>query len=171
VWSPLLPINVRGIKFDGLTHITDWFQTILSLAGIDPFSDKNTKQKRLDGFDLSNLLLGETDDIQRRQELVHNLDVNVDGTLYRCTCSSSKSEQGRHWMFGRMPPWRYESATSSFFMSSMPIGTDWVILPTTTSVMIDGMHQWTVRREPFILSGYVGYVQSIGCTNLFRICA
>ena len=40
IYSPLLPSTVAGSSYSGLMHVSDWFPTILDLAGITSFESK-----------------------------------------------------------------------------------------------------------------------------------
>ena len=51
VASPLLPAAVRGTRSDGLFHISDWWATFASLAGLEP-EDNCDGCVHLDGLDI-----------------------------------------------------------------------------------------------------------------------
>jgi len=65
-----LPDDRRGQKMNALMHITDWYPTLCSFADVIP-NDVHL----LDGFDQSgNLMVGESDLYEPRQEILHNVD-------------------------------------------------------------------------------------------------
>ena len=39
VYSPLLDEKLSGASFDHLFHVTDWFPTLLEMAGV-PFTER-----------------------------------------------------------------------------------------------------------------------------------
>uniref|UniRef100_A0ABM0MRH8 Arylsulfatase I-like n=1 Tax=Saccoglossus kowalevskii TaxID=10224 RepID=A0ABM0MRH8_SACKO len=53
VYSDLLPQESRGTENTGLMHITDWFPTLVKLAGGNPYG-----KKKLYGVDQWNMILG-----------------------------------------------------------------------------------------------------------------
>ena len=54
IYSPMLPENVRGGRYEGLYHVSDWFPTILGMVNVK-FTPKTGFE--LDGFDQYNALL------------------------------------------------------------------------------------------------------------------
>lgn len=48
IYSPLLPSTVTGSSYSGLMHVSDWFPTILDLAGVTTFKSK--KGYEMDGI-------------------------------------------------------------------------------------------------------------------------
>ena len=71
VTGGVLPDEQRGRSMDALMHISDWFPTLCSLAGVDYEGDG---VQELDGFSQrDNILYGETDRYSPRELLVHNI--------------------------------------------------------------------------------------------------
>merc|ERR1719464_1504894 len=59
-----LPEDRRGLSMDALMHVSDWFPTLCSFAGIDYETDD---VQDLDGFDqIHNILYGETSKYEPR---------------------------------------------------------------------------------------------------------
>ena len=56
-----LPEKMRGQKTDGYIHLTDWYATFCSLAGVDPTDEKAAKAKLppIDSMDMWPLISGE----------------------------------------------------------------------------------------------------------------
>ena len=67
VHSPLLPLGAPSVS-KGLIHVSDWFPTLLNLAG-----GNATDVPGLDGFDVWNALVGTSP--SPRTELLHNIDI------------------------------------------------------------------------------------------------
>ena len=71
VTGGLIDEDRRGQSMNALMHITDWYPTLCTMAGIEldtEFSD------RIDGFDQSdNILEGETEMFYPRENIVHNV--------------------------------------------------------------------------------------------------
>jgi len=67
-----LPEHRRGRSMDALMHISDWFPSLCSLAGVDYEAEGI---QPLDGVDqIDNIVSGETDIYWPRDTLVHNID-------------------------------------------------------------------------------------------------
>lgn len=73
--SPLL--SETGINYNGLFHVSDWFPTILSLAGI---SYKASKELSLDGVDHSDAFFDKS--LKPREHMLHNLYAEVDNYFF-----------------------------------------------------------------------------------------
>ena len=54
IYSPILPESVRGGRYEGLYHVSDWFPTILGMVNVK-FTPKTGFE--LDGFDQYEALL------------------------------------------------------------------------------------------------------------------
>ncbi len=74
IYSPLLESRVRGSTYSGIMHVSDWFPTILELAGISSYSPAPGHD--LDGFSqvaaMTNMV-----DTNPRQHLLYNMYLNV----------------------------------------------------------------------------------------------
>lgn len=83
VHSPLLPASQQGATVQALVHITDWLPTILSALGV------STEQKAhlpLDGHNLWQCILGETDKCTRDEVLIN----------FNTVCDTSGSGPGSY---------------------------------------------------------------------------
>ena len=78
LYSPSLPTKLQGSRYKGLFHVTDWFPTMLGLAGIDYHAPNGHK---LDGIDQSGELLSFMDENVTvdypRDNLIYNIFLNV----------------------------------------------------------------------------------------------
>lgn len=85
IYSPLLPVEVRGTNYSGLTHISDWFPTILELAGIEYTA---TPEHKLDGVSQATAMkIGES--ANSRTNLLYNLYYNVEGFSFDLSTNGS----------------------------------------------------------------------------------
>eukprot|EP00041_Stephanoeca_diplocostata_P013845 m.246106 g.246106 ORF g.246106 m.246106 type:complete len:127 (-) comp19487_c0_seq9:760-1140(-) len=64
VYSALLPAVMRGANLTQMTHITDWYNTFCTLAGVNPADDREGVFP-IDSVDLWPLLTGETTEAPR----------------------------------------------------------------------------------------------------------
>ena len=79
IYSPLLPTSTQGAKYTNLFHVTDWFPTLLSLAGI---SYTPTSNHSFDGVDHSTMISNWGSDDESltaspRSNMVYNIYYNV----------------------------------------------------------------------------------------------
>ena len=72
-YSSKLASTIGGRTTEGLFHVTDWFPTILSFAGIT----YNNPKYDLDGFDQSKTIL--TAKKSTRDYVLYNYYTNIDG--------------------------------------------------------------------------------------------
>jgi arylsulfatase A-like enzyme len=79
VFSHLLDSKVAGTQYDGLMHVSDWFPTILDLAGID-YSP--AAGKALDGVSHVNAWKYGSD-TSLRSYMLYNSYTNVDNSFYK----------------------------------------------------------------------------------------
>lgn len=84
IYSSLLPDSVRGTNYTGLTHVSDWFPTIMDLAGIDyqPSSDH-----AFDGVSQALAMQGLAD--EPRDSVLYNLYYNVEGMNFNLTTNAT----------------------------------------------------------------------------------
>ena len=74
IQSPLIPKKLHGTTYEGLMHVSDWFPTILDLAGIDYTPDDDYK---LDGVSQKiGFKYGESSN--PREYMLYNYYTNVD---------------------------------------------------------------------------------------------
>lgn len=114
IYSPLLGTENTNRTYGGLMHVTDWFPTILSLAGIDNYSPTPDTDQSLDGYDQSQAIMtaassaGVVDDDGSdtrsrtssssnshavfpsvRQYVLYNVYANVEGKDYNISTNGS----------------------------------------------------------------------------------
>lgn len=80
IWGSILPQAVRGLKYKGLMHTSDWFPTILELAGIDEYEPAEGFE--LDGISQAAAILeGRTSNFPRTK-MLYNVYVNMDSMSF-----------------------------------------------------------------------------------------
>ena len=57
IHSELIPLRARGAKFEGLSHITDWFPTLMHVATNNTWSGTRINGEPVDGVDLWDTLI------------------------------------------------------------------------------------------------------------------
>eukprot|EP00038_Savillea_parva_P012281 m.203553 g.203553 ORF g.203553 m.203553 type:complete len:523 (+) comp22152_c0_seq1:1-1569(+) len=70
--GPLVPASVRGTRHNGMVHQTDWYTTILMLAGVSTNNVNRTGPVPVDGVDQWHALTAGA--ASPRTELVHNIN-------------------------------------------------------------------------------------------------
>lgn len=75
VYNP--KITRTGMKYTGLTHVTDWFPTILSWAGINYRADN--EEYKVDGLNQAAAMAGVEGAGTPREYMLYNAIVNVEG--------------------------------------------------------------------------------------------
>jgi arylsulfatase A-like enzyme len=78
IYNPLLPTEVAGSTYYGLTHVADWFPTMLKIANITYTAPEGYE---LDGFDQYGSILGIEE--SPREYMLYNYYYNVSGQDYQ----------------------------------------------------------------------------------------
>ena len=76
IHSPLIPASQRGVSYNGLVHVSDWFPTLVNLAsnGGNAHHRLHRLPPGLDGHDQWDAITRNTLP-SPRAELLHNIDV------------------------------------------------------------------------------------------------
>ena len=74
IYSPLLPASTRGSIYSGLMHVTDWFPTMLALAGLE--ESPYLSEFPLDGMNQYPAWIGEAAS-SPRSHILYNWYTNV----------------------------------------------------------------------------------------------
>jgi arylsulfatase I/J len=77
--GPVLPARIRGARWNGMMSQTDWFPTLLKLAGLTESQISDSGPVALDGMDIWAAItsLGTSP----RTELVHNINQDKPGSI------------------------------------------------------------------------------------------
>lgn len=78
LYSPLIPSSLQGTSYDGIMHVSDWFPTVLDLAGVHY---KAKEGYELDGVNQKDGWV-KGSDYNRREYLLYNIYYNVHGEKF-----------------------------------------------------------------------------------------
>lgn len=82
VYSDLLPQDIRGRKYSGLMHISDWYPTLCGLAGVDA-NDTGPGRVPVDGRDVWPYLLSRGNDSSPHEYVILGMNNGTNGGLLR----------------------------------------------------------------------------------------